>query len=65
MRLSVWLGAWKEIVVLGEDINVYVGIKALGYKGIHRGQGNATQNKESEKMVEFGEAMKMMYVTHH
>ena len=47
----------QESIFIGSDMNGHVGRDADGYGGVHGGMGFGTRNAESERILEFGDAV--------
>lgn len=47
----------NEIVVLGNEVNGYVGKHAQGSEGVDSGHGHGRRNAEGKKMLEFGDGL--------
>ena len=50
----------EEFVVIGGDMNGHVGEKVDGYKGVHGGKDFGVRNAESEMLLEFAGAIKLV-----
>lgn len=52
----------EEFVVVAADPNGHIGEHANGYEGVHGIFGYGTFNTKGERMLEFGDAMRMTVV---
>ena len=50
----------QESIFIGSDMNGHVGRDSDGYGGVHGGMGFGTRNAESERILEFGDAVGMV-----
>ena len=50
----------KEVIILGGDMNGYVGKTTAGYEDVHGGFGYGIRNAEGERILEFGLALDMV-----
>ena len=48
------------MVIIGGDLNGYVGKEANGYDGIHGGRGYGTRNVEDERILKMGSALDLV-----
>ena len=52
----------KEKLVVARDFNCHVGADALGFEGVHGGQGFGTRNVEGEMLLELASALGLVVV---
>jgi hypothetical protein len=50
-----------EFIMLGGDINGHVGSGSDGYEGLHGGFGFGKRNKEGDRILEFCEALDLVW----
>ena len=61
-KITFWEDFWEERIVLGADLNGYVGEGNIGDEEIMRRYGAGTRNKEGSMVVDFGKRMDLAIV---
>ena len=54
----------SELIVVGVDLNGYVGTNVDGYDGVHGGYGFGERNADGEQILEFCDAMQLYCYEH-
>jgi len=50
----------SELIVVGGDLNGHIGTNVDGYDGVHGGYGFEERNADSERILEFSDAMELI-----